>query len=476
MDSTTDLIVAPATAPQPSARSIVRLAGDGLSDVLHQLFLRVDGSPLQLPGLGQSARMIEVAFHPESLGSAWGELPVHVLFWPGPNGPLGAAVAEVQLPGSSPLQAAFVEEACRLGARLARGGEFSLRSFLAGKIDLLQAEAVVGVVDARTPKELSQALDRMAGGVGRLVEQLREYLLDLVADIEAAIDFADDLAPDAVPIPDTTQDTIIPKIRHVCQQLDGVMYQLASRDSGGQGGLPRVVLAGPPNIGKSSLFNHLVGRDAALVENAVGTTRDWITGELCDTSGVVSCLLVDLAGVGGLFESGDRLVAEREVNVEADRVAREEIQRADVVVACHDADSGSLITVTDRVTAECIHVLTRVDQNPALDKMATSDEYILTSVKSGVGVDLLRQRILDVVSGLNRSTPATIRLRAGIHSARESLVQAEKSLTGCDGLPPDEALLAVLLRHAIDALGEVTGAVVGTDIIDRVFSRHCIGK
>ena len=94
------------------------------------------------------------------------------------------------------------------------------------------------------------------------------------------------------------------------------------------------------------------------------------------------------------------------------------MQRADVVVACHDADSGSLITVTDRVTAECIHVLTRVDQNPALDKMATSDEYILTSVKSGVGVDLLRQRILDIVSGLNRSTPATIRLRAGIHSPR----------------------------------------------------------
>ena len=110
MDSTTDLIVAPATAPQPSARSIVRLAGDGLRDVLHQLFLRVDGSPLQLPGLGQSARMIEVAFHPKSLGSAWGELPVHVLFWPGPNGPLGATVAEVQLPGSAPLQAAFVED------------------------------------------------------------------------------------------------------------------------------------------------------------------------------------------------------------------------------------------------------------------------------------------------------------------------------------------------------------------------------
>ena len=476
MDSTTDLIVAPATAPQPSARSIVRFAGDGLSGVLCHLFLSADGSPLQLPDLQQPAQMIDVVFHPESLGSVWGELPVAMLFWPGPAGPLGSAVAEVQLPGSAPLQAAFVQEACRLGARLARGGEFSLRSFLAGKIDLLQAEAVVAVVDARTPQELSQALDRMAGGVGRSVEELREYLLDLVADIEAAIDFADDLAPDAVPVPDTTQDAITPKIRHVCRQLDSITHQLAGRDSGGQGGLPRVVLAGAPNIGKSSLFNHLVGRDAALVENAVGTTRDWIAGELYDTSGIVSCLLVDLAGIGGLSETGDCLMGEREVGVKADRVAREEIQRADVIVACHDADAEPAVSMAGQTTAECIHVVTRVDQQQAENKTVSSKECILTSVKSGVGIDQLRQRILEKVSSLNRATPATIRLRAGITSARESLVQAEKSMTGCDGLPPDEALLAVLLRHAIDALGEVTGAVVGTDILDRVFSRHCIGK
>ena len=108
--------------------------------------------------------------------------------------------------------------------------------------------------------------------------------------------------------------------------------------------------------------------------------------------------------------------------------------------------------------------------------MTGPQEWIQTSVKAGVGVEKLRQRILEIVSSLERATPATIRLRAGLESARESLVQAEKSMTGCDGLPPDEALLAVLLRHAIDALGEVTGAVVGTDILDRVFSRHCIGK
>ena len=475
MDSTTDLIVAPATAPLPAARSIVRFAGDGLSGILRCLFCSADGSPLQLPNLQQPAQLIDVTLNPKSLGSVWGELPLAVLFWPGPEGPLGAAVAEVQLPGSAPLQAAFVHEACRLGARLARGGEFSLRSFLAGKIDLLQAEAVVAVIDARTPQELSQALDHMAGGVGRSVEELREYLLDLVADIEAAIDFSDDLAPDSVPVPDTTQDAIAPKIRHVCQQLDQVTHHLAGRDSGGQGVLPRVVLAGAPNIGKSSLFNHLVGRDAALVENASGTTRDWIAGEFRDSAGIVSCLLVDLAGISGLHESGDCLVAEREVSAAADRVAREEIQRADVIVACHDIDSDPLTEVANSTTAECIHVITRVDQQPE-KKMADSEEWIPTSVKAGIGIEKLRQRILEMVSSVDRATPATIRLRVGLESARESLVQAEKSMAGCDGLPPDEALLAVLLRHAIDALGEVTGAVVGTDILDRVFSRHCIGK
>ena len=208
----------------------------------------------------------------------------------------------------------------------------------------------------------------------------------------------------------------------------------------------------------------------------MGTTRDWIAGELYDTSGIVSCLLVDLAGIGGLSETGDCLMGEREVGVKADRVAREEIQRADVIVACHDADAEPAVSMAGQTTAECIHVVTRVDQQQAENKSVSSKECILTSVKSGVGIDQLRQRILEKVSSLNRATPATIRLRAGITSARESLVQAEKSMTGCDGLPPDEALLAVLLRHAVDALGEVTGAVVGTDILDRVFSRHCIGK
>ena len=475
--STTDLIVAPATPPRPAARAIVRLTGDGLVELLGRLFKAVDSGPIALPATGQPPRWIELRLHPDSLGRDWGQLPVAMLFWPGPSGPLGAAAAEVQLPGSPILQAALVEEACRLGARLARGGEFSLRSYLVGKIDLLQAEAVVAVVEARTPEQLGAALDRMAGGVGRQLEQLRGQLLDLVADIEAAIDFADDLAPDAVPVAETAAQVLLPQLTPVLEGLDAVGAQLVSREVSGRVGLPRVVLAGPPNIGKSSLFNALLGREAALVEDAAGTTRDWISGDLLDADGVPVCQLVDLAGVLHAppltDDCPDQLKAA--VEVAADQVAREEIRRADIVLVCRDAVDPAELPVALPEHLPRLTVITRADR---LGAVATSTATTLpTSTATGEGIECLRRQILELVSQLPQSTPATLRLRAGIAAAREPLDEARKSLVGAsDGLPPDEALLAVLLRQAIDALGEVTGAVIGTDIIDRVFSRHCIGK
>ncbi len=475
--STTDLIVAPATPPRPAARAIVRLTGEGLTELLGRLFTASDKTPLELPAAGQPARQVPVRLHADSLGRDWGELPVAVLFWPGPAGPLGAAAAEVQLPGSPLLQAAVVEEACRLGARLARGGEFSLRSFLAGKIDLLQAEAVVAVVDARTPAELGTALDRMAGGVGRAVEQLRGRLLDLVADIEAAIDFADDLTPDAVPVAETAAEHLLPQLEPVLTALDAVAAQLASREASVSGGLPRVVLAGPPNIGKSSLFNALLGREAALVEDAAGTTRDWIGGELVDAAGTPACLLIDLAGVLGSPRQAaaepDQLLAS--VVAAADRVAREEIGRADVVVVCRDTAGSAGPEIELPAGVPRIDLRTRGDR--LAEAPASAEQALITSTATGIGVELLRQQILNTVAGLPQQSPATLRLRAGITAARQPLESARQLLAGtADGLPADEALLAVLLREAIDALGEVTGAVIGTDIIDRVFSRHCIGK
>ncbi len=488
MLSTTDLIVAPATAAQPAARAIVRLTGVGLPQLLSQLFTAEDGSDLSLPVVGEAPRWLPLRLHRETLGRNWGELPVAMLFWPGPTGPLGAVVAEVQLPGCSPLVTAVVEEACRFGARLARGGEFSLRSFLAGKIDLLQAEAVVAVVDARTPEELTQALDRMAGGVGRSLEQVRGRLLDLVADIEAAIDFADDLTPDAVPVAATTAAVLLPQIEPVVAEVAAIDEGLAGRDASGQGGLPRVVLAGPPNIGKSSLFNHLLGREAALVEDETGTTRDWVAAELFNDGGLAACLLVDLAGLAEqpLVSTDTATGTVAAVTAAADAVARAEIRRADIVLVCRDAAAADETGMGIPLGVQQIHVLTRCDRQagPAGQSSHFATDAgtsavmagLPTSTATGLGIDSLRREILAAVAALPRATPATLRLRAGLAAARQPLVEIQDMLAGRGGLPADEALLAVLLRQAIDSLGEVTGAVIGSDIIDRVFSRHCIGK
>ena len=159
MWSADELIVAPGTADGSGARSIVRIAGDGLASLLASLF-----EPFDAGGHAAAASPPRVvSTHLGGLLAAdWGPLPVEVLHWPGPGGPIGGPLAEVHLPCSAPLVDALIAAARRHGARVARGGEFTLRAFLAGRLDLVQAEAVLAVVEAGTPAQLSAALDRLA--------------------------------------------------------------------------------------------------------------------------------------------------------------------------------------------------------------------------------------------------------------------------------------------------------------------------
>lgn len=458
MFSPTELIVAAATIPGPGLRGIVRLAGEGLEGLLERMIL-VD--PPGLPPLGSSPRLVQGRFA-AALADAWGPVPVEILIWPGPGGPIGGPLAELQLPMSGPLLAAVVAMACQLGGRLARGGEFTLRAFLAGRLDLVQAEAVLAVVDAHSPAELALGLDRLAGGAGRALERVRDELLDLVADVEAAIDFADETTPDAVPAA-ASPSRVAARIAGCDAAVAAVAAGLAARDATAAD-LPRVVLVGRPNIGKSSLFNALLGGDRALVADERGTTRDWLEAEL--GSGGAACLLVDLPGVAEPGDCGtppiDRLAADQ---------AGRELERADVIVACHDAEESVWTEPLDSAGRPQIVVCTRTDRRPTDPRPAG---VIATSSRSGAGVAEARQQILDTVARLPpRGSPATIRMAIGCHAARDALAAAADLATLEGG---DEAILASHLRQAVDALAEVTGAVIGTDLLDRIFSRHCIGK
>jgi tRNA modification GTPase len=490
-----ELIVAPATPTGGGGRSIVRFSGDGLQGLLETLCDAADPG-FAADGCGDSPRVVSARLAAAGLGREWGGVPLEVLHWAGPGGPTGGPLAELQLPGSGPLVDAVVAEACRQGARLARGGEFTLRAFLAGRLDLVAAEAVLAVVDARTPEELSRALDRMGGGAGRRLREVRDELLDVLADIEAAIDFADETTPDAVPVVDTAA------WRQLAARLaraDAVIAQAAAelwdRDVAAAAGLPRVVLVGPPNIGKSSLFNALVGRAAALVADESGTTRDWLEARL---DGPARCVLVDLAGLAGeaewsAVEAGD------DPGVAAQAAAHAEIARADVLVVCRDAaefqpDAGVPSTggVGPREAGLLgrprLDVWTRCDRAAAIP---APEAGIATSVVSGEGLDRVRRAIDAAVATLPpRGSPATLRLRVGLDAARAAVgpaLEACRDRGGAgaaaggssDGMIAgliDEAIVAGQVRAAAEALGEVTGVEIGPDLIDRIFSRHCIGK
>jgi tRNA modification GTPase len=457
MWSAHELIVAPATVAGCGGRAVVRLAGESLDVVLSRLF-RPIAAGFARPG--ERPRVVAARLA-DDLAREWGAVDVDVLHWPGPAGPIGGPLAEVQLPCSGPLVDAVVTEACRHGARLARGGEFTLRGFLAGRLDLLQAEAVLAVVDARTPQELTAALDRLAGGAGRQLERVHGILLDLLADIEAAIDFADETTPDAVPA-GPAWSSIAGRLDGCDTALAAVADGLARRDASAAG-LPRVVLAGRPNIGKSSLFNALAGGTPALVADEPGTTRDWLEARLHGPEGP-RCVLVDLAGIS-------MAGAVDEVTAGAEALARAEIGRADVIVSCRDAAAAGAATPATGVPR--IDVITRCDLVPG----AVAAGVFATSSRTGAGVEMVRAAILDAVAQLPPRMAAGLRMAVGVDAARAALGEALAAVRAAQrGAAVDEALVACLVRRAVEALAEVTGSAIGTDLLDRIFSRHCIGK
>lgn len=452
-----ELIVAPATVAGSGARAIVRLSGEGVARLLGELLVPVVDDAFAAAG---SPRCVAAQLGSD-LAAVWGPLAVDVLWWPGPAGPTGGPLAELQLPASGPLVDAVVAAACGLGARLARGGEFSLRSFLAGRIDLVQAEAVLAVVDARTPAELAAALDRMAGGAGRRLHAVREQLLDILADIEAVIDFSDERSPDHVAAADAAfWQAINAQLAAAMQTLDEVAAHMAARDAAA-GDLPRVVLVGRPNIGKSSLFNALAGDAMALVADEAGTTRDWIAARL-EVDGVAA-LLVDLAGIDSGGVAGTLASA-------AARVAEDQVARADVIVVCRDAcnpdESPDVPT-----SIPSIDVLTRCDRVPSQHSFPAA---LLTSSRDRRGIDDLRRAIVAAVERLDTHGPtATLRMRVGVGEARAEISRAREAATGPDR---DEALVAGHVGRAVAALGVITGREMGDDLLDRIFERHCIGK
>jgi tRNA modification GTPase len=447
-----DTIAAIASPPGGALRGIVRLSGPASVACTERIFLPHDGVKLA------TLRQPQCLAGTVAIGDDWGTIPARLYVWPSQQSYTRQPSVELHTIGSPPILEAVLAAAIQRGARLARPGEFTLRAHLAGRLDLTQAEAVLGVIDARSQRELTQALDQLAGGLAGPLANLRSTLLDLLAQLEAGLDFADE------DIEFISREQLDRQLQEAESVILRLVEQMRSRQEAAD--LPRVVLWGEPNVGKSSLMNALAGSAAAIVSSQSGTTRDFVTQSL-SLDGTL-CLLVDTAG--------ETAAVDDPVSAAAQQAMKRSLAAADLTLFCLDASrplsTWETTQLREPVTSPRIVVLTKCDLGAA---RAAQPGEIATSSASSAGLVQLRAAIarqLHEARVESALVGTAIRCRESLQQAAHALANARVQAAAGDG----EELAAAEVRLALDGLGEVVGAVYTDDVLDRVFSRFCIGK
>jgi tRNA modification GTPase len=385
-------------------------------------------------------------------------LPVMLALWPAPRTYTGQDVVEIHLVGSPPLVSQILSHCLGRGARHAEPGEFTLRAFLSGRIDLTRAEAVLGVIEAANPAQLDAALEQLAGGLSGPILALRDRLLDFVAHLEANLDFTEE--PDVDPL---VHAAMAAELDRSARDLQAIARRLTERDR--PEGYPRVVLVGPPNAGKSRLFNALLGRDCAIVSPQAGTTRDYLTA-VCDCDGL-TVELVDTAGIERAVDA---------IGTQAQAHRADQAGRADLLLDCRPVDLDDQADDGPASDRPVVRVWTKCDCGLPVRGAERSAERLLTSAATGAGVDDLQVAIARQIRSQDSegSLPAgtAARCHGSLLRADAALRSAAESLLAGGG----DELVAFDLRLAVEELGKIVGAVVTDDILDRIFRRFCIGK
>jgi tRNA modification GTPase len=378
------------------------------------------------------------------------------LYFPAPASFTGEPVLELHGHGGPLVISHIVAAIVELGARQAEPGEFSQRAFLNDKLDLVQAEAIVDLINAGTSQAARAALRSLSGAFSTAVEALAEQLIRLRLHVEAAIDFPEEEI-------DFLSDKRLQQRLVECADTFVLLQEQAKQGRVLRDGF-QVVIVGKPNAGKSSLLNLLSGQDAAIVTEIAGTTRD-ILREQIDIDG----LSVELVDTAGLREDPDRI--ERE----GIRRARNALRSADAVLWIKDATEPGPGKIEEPLPdgVPVVVVMNKIDLCDAQD--ARAEGAIQLSAKTGQGLGHLRQRIRELAGYENQGE--------GAFTARKRHLQAlEKAAkhfdTGQIALQEARAgeLLAEELRLSHQALGEITGAVSSDDLLGRIFSEFCIGK
>lgn len=460
LDLTTDTIAAIATAPGEAGIGIVRVSGPDALPAARVLFRRPDGSPL--------------AAAPRSHHATYGyvvrpgteeKLDECVLtYFAGPRSYTGEDVVELACHGSNLVLATVLNALLAGGVRLAEPGEFTRRAFLNGRLDLAAAEAVIDVIRARTDAALRVATGQLSGRLSREIAELRHALITLLAEIEAAIDFPDDVEPPA-------DEELAGRAGQVRSRAEALLRTADAGRLYREGAA--LVLAGRPNVGKSSLLNALLGEARAIVTDIPGTTRDVIE-ETLNLRGI-PVRAIDTAGLRETTDTVEALGVER---------TRAQLAAADLVLWILDASEG--LTERDReIAAELegrrvVVVANKIDRGDRLpDEVACpipGAPVVRVSALTGVGVPELESVVAETLLG-GDLTPDSVWVSNVRHQARlRSAVAALDRAIEAAEAGFDQAAIALDLKLAAEALGEITGETVTEETISQIFARFCVGK
>jgi tRNA modification GTPase len=449
-----DTIVAIATPPGRGGIGVVRLAGPDARNVVMPM-LRLSAGKIELEP--QHAHYGEL-LDPDS-GECFDE--VVVTYFAKPRSYTTDDIVEISCHGSPVLLARVVELALAKGVRMADPGEFTMRAFLNGRIDLTQAEAVRDLIESQTLYQAKVAAQQLGGSVSRRIQPIKQQLVNLIAVLEAGIDFADD---DVSVMP---AEQALARIAEIREPLSKLQEGFAFGKVVHQG--LTLAIVGRPNVGKSSLFNRLVERDRAIVTAIPGTTRDLVTETV--SLGGIPVHLVDTAGIRESLDEAESIGIQK---------SREAMADADLVLVIVDAHAAidELDQQLIAVAAERSAIL--VENKIDLGRHAATNGWKLpivrTSATTGEGIAELREQILRMVSGESGREESgfltNLRQHQLVTDALAGLASAENAIR----LRIPHEMVLMDLYNALRPLDEITGATTADDILNLIFSTFCIGK
>ena len=435
-----DTIVAISTPPGRGGLGVLRLSGTDARAIAGRM-LRFRAAPDWQPWQLQLAKLADID-------------EVVVSFFAAPKSYTAEDVVEISCHGSPVVLRFGLERALEAGARLAEPGEFTLRAFLNGRIDLARAEAVRDLIDATTTYQARVAAQQIDGSVSRRLAPIKDQLLELIALLEAGIDFAED---------DISVAPAAEILRRLSPIQDGVRRLAESFQYGGlvHSGFT-LAIVGRPNVGKSSLFNRLLEQDRAIVTDIPGTTRDLVS-ETASIGGI-PVKLYDTAGIRQSAETVESLGIERSFQAMAD---------ADLTLVVIDLSEGA--TAEDRALME--RAPKKLLAGNKCDLPHEPFDGIAVSAKTGAGIAALRDAILTAIAPQGAFEQESGFITSARHERllRESAGYLEKARGAVEAAIPHEMLLLDLYA-ALRPIDAITGATTADDILNRIFSTFCIGK